>query len=169
MRSLLAASVVVALGCGSSGTSDPLGGMGSSSGASSSGGASSSSSGSSGAGSSSAAQACVDGINADRATLGLPAYTRWESNESCVDGQAQADSTGGPHSAFTKCGEMAQNECPGWPGPPAQMISGCLKAMWAEGPGGGHYDNMANKGYTKVACGFFTASDGSVWATQDFQ
>ena len=124
----------------------------------------------SGSGSADATQACVDAINQYRASIGRPPYTRWTSAESCVDGQAQADSaSGNPHSAFQQCGEFAQDECPGWPGPPGTMITQCLAQMWAEGPGGGHYDNMSSTQYTQVSCGFYVLSDGSVWATQDFK
>jgi len=132
-------------------------------------------SGDGGTNASSPEQLCVDTINQDRATLGLPAYTRWTSAESCAGTQAQKDSASGvAHSAFGSCGESAQDECPGWPGPPASMITGCLAQMWAEGPGPfanghGHYDNMSNASYTQVACGFYTLSDGSVWAAQDFK
>jgi hypothetical protein len=45
--------------------------------------------------------------------------------------------------------------------------------MWDErlDPGGqqGHYKNMSNKSYTKVACGFYQTDDGKVWALQDFK
>jgi hypothetical protein len=124
---------------------------------------------------SSAAQLCVDTINQYRATLGLPAYTRWNAEESCAGTEAQKDSASGvAHSAFPSCGESAQDECPGWPGPPSTMITSCLAMMWAEGPGPfddghGHYDNMSNSSYTQVACGFYVLADGSVWATQDFK
>jgi hypothetical protein len=116
-----------------------------------------------------AAADCVDAINAYRATLGLAPYARWTQEESCADGQALSDSkTGKAHGAFTQCGEHAQDECPGWPGPSDAMIPKCLAAMWAEGPGGGHYENMRGK-YTQVACGFATLPNGSVWAVQDFR
>jgi hypothetical protein len=116
-----------------------------------------------------AAQDCVDAINGYRATLGLAPYARWNQEESCADGQALSDSKSGTaHGAFTQCGEHAQNECPGWPGPSDAMIPKCLAAMWAEGPGGGHYENMRGK-YTQVACGFTTLANGSVWAVQDFR
>lgn len=121
-----------------------------------------------------AAQTCVDAINQYRSTLGLPAYARWTDAESCADGQAASDSqSGSAHGAFGACGENAQNECPGWPGPPEQMIGGCLDMMWAEGPGAdfsthGHYINMSSTDYSKVACGFTVLGDGSVWAVQDF-
>jgi hypothetical protein len=123
----------------------------------------------------SAEQACVDAINNYRATLSLPPYTRWNAEESCADSQAQSDSQSGTaHGAFGKCTENAQNECPGWPGPPSSMIGNCLSMMWAEGPGAdfsthGHYINMSSTSYTQVACGFYTLSDGSVWAVQDFK
>ena len=109
-----------------------------------------------------------------RATLGLPAYARWRDAEDCSDEEARSDGmTGTAHGAFTKCGESAQNECPGWPGPPEMMIGGCLDLMWKEGPGAdfashGHYINMSSTQYTKVACGFAEVN-GSIWAVQNFQ
>ncbi len=118
--------------------------------------------------------ACVDGINAYRATLGLPPYAAWTEQSTCSDQEAASDSqTGKAHGAFGKCTEMAQNECPGWPGPPDTMIGGCLKMMWAEGPGDfsahGHYINMSSTKYTKVACGFFQTADGKWWSVQNFR
>ena len=108
--------------------------------------------------------------HAFRATKGLPPYARWKNEESCVDGQAKSDSESGTaHGAFGKCGEWAQDECPGWPGTPSSMIGSCLQDMWNEGPGGGHYDNMANTKYTQAACGFYTTPSGKVWAVQDFK
>ena len=51
----------------------------------------------------------------------------------------------------------------------ADIVPGCLDAMWAEGPGGGHYEIMSSTQYTTVSCGFAVAADGSVWGTQDYQ
>ena len=122
-----------------------------------------------------AAGRCLDTINRYRATLGLAAYERWSSDEACADGQATSDSiSGSPHGAFGQCGELAQNECPGWPGPAASVVDGCLAQMWAEGPGAefsthGHYLNMSSTVYSKASCGFTTRADGSVWAVQDFR
>ncbi len=118
---------------------------------------------------------CVDKINAYRATLSLPALAGWTEQGKCSDGEAQSDSqTGKAHGAFGTCTEMAQNECPGWGGPPETMISGCLDMMWAEGPGAdfnkhGHYINMSSTKYTKVACGFFQTSAGKWWSVQNFR
>jgi hypothetical protein len=122
-----------------------------------------------------AAKNCVDLINEHRASIGLPAYVQWTEKEACSDGEAADDSrTGQAHGAFGSCGESAQNECPGWGGPPDTMIAGCLQMMWDEGPGSdfsahGHYINMSSTSYTKVACGFAVKSDGSVWAVQNFK
>ena len=116
-------------------------------------------------------------INSYRATVGSAALTENTAEESCVDGQAQADFTANmPHSAFGHCNEFAQDECPGWPGPPtaimAFMMSSCLDQMWAEGPPpqgqDNHWLNMENPQYTQVACGFYQDPQGTWWATQDF-
>src|SRR5688572_16629579 len=110
-----------------------------------------------------------------RAMLSLPAYARWTDAEACSDDEAESDSISmTPHGAFGSCGESAQNECPGWPAPPESMIEQCLALMWAEGPGEdfqahGHYINMSSTSYTKVACGYHTTANGSVWAVQNFQ
>ncbi|WP_437956571.1 CAP domain-containing protein [Sorangium sp. So ce119] len=126
-------------------------------------------------GATSAAQLCVDTINQHRATLGLPPLGRWTEAESCSDEECESDgNTGTAHGAFGACKERAQNECPGWPGPPESMIASCLQLMWDEGPGEdfekhGHYINMSNPEFTEVACGFHTFPDGSVWAVQNFR
>ncbi len=160
MRKLfgMVAAVVLVAACGGGGSNDTTGDGGT---------------GQNGDGT--AEQLCVDTINQYRATLGLAPYQRWTDSESCADGQAKSDSSSGTaHGAFQACGESAQNECPGWPGPPSTMIPSCLKMMWAEGPGSdfsthGHYINMSSTKYTKVACGFTTLPDGKVWAVQDFK
>ena len=124
-----------------------------------------------------ARQACVDKINAFRATLSLAPLTRWTAEESCTDGEAQSDSQSGmAHGAFGACKESAQDECPGWAS--VDSIAGgtksCLDQMWAEGPGTdfsthGHYINMSNPKYKMVACGYATTSAGKIWAAQDFK
>ena len=109
-------------------------------------------------------------INAYRATLGRPPLVQWTAEETCTDGEAKSDSESGTaHGAFGSCSEHAQDECPGWPGPPGTLIVNCLAQMWAEGPGGGHYENMASTSSTKVSCGFFQTPSGDWWATQNFQ
>jgi hypothetical protein len=123
----------------------------------------------------SAAEVCVDAINKHRASINLPPYARWSDAEGCTSDEAKQDSaSGAAHGAFGACEELAQNECPGWDGPPAQMIPSCLQMMWDEGPGDdfgahGHFTNMSSTSYTKVACGFFTLPDGKVWSAQNFK
>ncbi len=117
---------------------------------------------------------CVERINALRATLDLPPLEQWTSGERCADRQAGNDArTGVAHDAFGACDESAQNECPGWPSVEA-IIDRCLQSMWDEGPGEdysahGHYINMTNSSYTRVACGFHETSSGEVWGIQNFQ
>jgi Cysteine-rich secretory protein family len=123
-----------------------------------------------------ARQACVDKINADRATLNVAPLARWTAAEACTDAAAKSDSqTGTAHGAFGTCMELAQDECPGW-GSVAQIAgaNGCLDQMWAEGPGTdypthGHYINMSNPAYKQVACGYYTTSAGKVWAVQNLK
>lgn len=117
-----------------------------------------------------AAERCVAQINAYRRTLGLAPLSRWTQNEACTNAQSARDGQGhDAHGHFGECGEMAQNTCPGWPGPPERMIDGCLQMMWNEGPGGGHHDSMASRRYTMVACGFAMGPNGEVWANQNFR
>ncbi len=122
----------------------------------------------------SARDTCLTEINKYRDTLGLAHYVGWSAESSCADGQSKSDSESGKaHGAFGACKESAQNECPGWPGPADTLITGCLKMMWAEGPGTdfskhGHYINMSSTKYTAVACGFYKTPKGDYWAVQDF-
>lgn len=113
---------------------------------------------------------CVETINAYRKRDGLPPLERWTSGEACADGEAESDAeTNRPHGAFPACKELAQNECPGMPGPPEKMIVRCLAAMWAQGPGEAHHDLMATTRFTQVACGFYTTDRGAVWSVQNFR
>ncbi len=127
-----------------------------------------------GSGDGSLEQLCVDTINEYRKTLNLPPYARWREQEVCSDDQALADAMSGkPHGAFGKCTERAQNECPAWPAADQRKsLVDCLAMMWAEGPGTdfsahGHYINMSETKYTKVACGF--ASAAKFWSVQNFR
>lgn len=122
-------------------------------------------------------QECVDIINAYRAKHAQPALARWESAESCVRSQAEADATAtDAHAGFGNCGELAQNTCPGWPSVET-VLGGCLLNMYCEGPSQsgqwdnahGHHMNMVSNDYTQVACGFYPMSDGSYWVNIDFK
>ena len=116
---------------------------------------------------------CVQRTNELRAQLSLAPLGRQTEREPCLDSEAQADaSSGTAHGAFGRCQEGAQNECPGWPGPLAQVIDKCLAQMFAEGPGPfaghGHYINMTDPKFRSVSCGFSTAANGQIWLVQDF-
>ena len=117
---------------------------------------------------------CVDRINGFRATEGLAPLERWTDAEACTDEQAaldaQSDET---HPNFGMCNESAQNTCPGWRSVES-VIEQCLQGMWDEGPGEpytlhGHYINMSNPDYTRVACGFYEMPNGQIWASQNFR
>jgi hypothetical protein len=127
---------------------------------------------------------CVNRINQFRTECAcLPPLERWTDGEACADEMAEYDSVqDSAHAGFQDdvCeGGSAQNECPGWRSE-EQVVEGCLQAMWDEGPPPtedcsgdcfqeyGHFINMTNTRYTKVACGFFTTADGDVWAVQNF-
>lgn len=118
-------------------------------------------------------QDCVDRINQFRWECQcLPPLARWADAETCTDEQSGNDqSSGGAHGNFGACGENAQNTCPNWPSEP-DVVTGCLQQMWDEGPGEpfaehGHYINMSNTSYSKVACGFTSSAPG-LWSNQNF-
>ena len=115
-------------------------------------------------------RACADAINKYRASIGRTALTlkNDDATNTCMDKQSSDDGArGAAHAHFGACGERAQNECPGWSGDPGSQQVSCLKMMWAEGPGGGHYENMSNSAYTQVACGYATVN-GKLWMIQNF-
>ena len=128
-----------------------------------------------------ARQACVDRINGFRATMSLMPLERWTDNEPCTDQQSEQDAISGQaHGAFGMCNEFGQNTCPGWPSTDA-IVMDCLQQMWDEGPppmlpcagdcfqAHGHYLNMSNTTYTKVACGFYRMNDGRIWSNHNYR
>ena len=120
-----------------------------------------------------ARQRCVDETNAYRARVGVPPVVARPDKAACTDTDARGDATNHTvHGGSGKCGLAAQNECPGWPGTGAGIVSQCLQSMFAEGPGEpypqhGHYINMTGRDYRGLACGFYEA-DGKVWLIQNF-
>ena len=129
---------------------------------------------------------CVARVNQFRACVCLPPLQRWMDGEACANQDASYDAQNqsmGAHAAFKAkicAAGNAQDECPGWRSND-QVISGCLQQMFNEGPPPsnpcsgtcyeqhGHYINMTNTRYTMVACGYYTGSDGKVWAVQNFK
>ncbi len=50
-----------------------------------------------------------------------------------------------------------------------EVMTRCFEQMFAEGPGGGHYDNMTSRRYSQVFCGFADLGGGTFWVNQDFR
>ena len=137
-------------------------------------------------------QDCVDRVNQFRTQCAcLKPLARWTAGEACADQMAQYDAmmNSGHAGARANGGQgicpwgEAQDECPG-DYSESQVIGVCLQQMWSEGPppngvqaceadltgcyeAHGHFINMSNPGVTKVACGFYTTSDGRVWSVQN--
>jgi hypothetical protein len=129
-------------------------------------------------------QDCVDRINQFRTQCAcMPALERWTEGEACADQMAEYDSVEDEaHAGFRDdicSGGSAQNECPGYRSE-TQVVGLCLQQMWDEGPPPqdpcegdcfqeyGHFINMTNERYTKVACGFYTTGGDEVWSVQNF-
>jgi hypothetical protein len=126
---------------------------------------------------------CVARVNQFRACVCLPPLARWNDGESCADMDAAYDPSHSAHAGFMAniCMPQgnAQDECPGW-NSATMVVDGCLQQMFAEGPPPtatctgtcyeqhGHFINMTNTHYTRVACGIATVN-GQVTAVQDFQ
>jgi uncharacterized protein YkwD len=65
------------------------------------------------------------------------------------------------------CGEN-QSGATGWrPGPVGRQIDEVLQLMMAEGPGGGHHDNMLNPRWTRLGVGIVNPG-GEMYLTLDF-
>ncbi|MCX6108260.1 MAG: hypothetical protein NTZ90_01490 [Proteobacteria bacterium] len=128
-----------------------------------------------------AREGCKNQINRYRATLGLTALVRGTpEDEACADQEGKQDSISKiMHGAFGRCngsGNYWQNMCllwsggmspvnpgPAWTGDPLIDTTDCLGALWGEGPGGPHYEEMIKPDIKKVDCGVYI--DGNKLAT----
>ena len=129
---------------------------------------------------------CLAKINEYRATEDLkPLTLASEEKQTCADKQSADDlKTNEAHGHFGDCGEFAQNSGPNFSGNWQKNASAVaeyyLKMMWedekAKAEKGvteyaqiGHYLNMKNTSYTKVACGITLSEDGKKgWFNVDF-
>ena len=110
---------------------------------------------------------CVDAINADRATLKLPPYARWNAEESCTDGQAEADFES--DDAAQRLREMRRaraGRVPRLARPARHDDHRVPRPDVGRGPRHhfathGHYINMSSTAYTMVSCGYYVESDGA--------
>ena len=120
---------------------------------------------------------CAQEVNRLRATVGARALVRsshvetFSMDAARVDGEAHEAhrhfrATNGGHGA-----SMAQNEIPWWKlsqwGSVREVVRKGLAMQWAEGAGGGHYDNML-RDHGEVGCGI-AVINGEVTVTQDFR
>ena len=126
---------------------------------------------------------CLDKINEYRATENLkPLALADDEKQACTDNQAAADLLSNKaHGHFGDCGESAQNSGPNfstsWQKSATEVSDNYLKMMWEDEkalvlsgardpdkkedyPYIGHYLNMKNTRYTKVACGMVLSADG---------
>jgi hypothetical protein len=66
---------------------------------------------------------------------------------------------------------VAENELPWWPLGRFRTVQDVMRQgiaeMWAEGPGGGHYENLKGP-YTEMGCGVFI-QNGEITVVQDFR
>lgn len=116
---------------------------------------------------------CVAETNRCRAMLGLPALTRSSELEAYAATGARQD--GLAHrahlhykSANLAAKGIAENELPWWPGPSVRsVIEKGIATMWAEGPGGGHYENIRGP-YSQLGCGVFV-NGNEITVVQDFR
>ena len=97
--------------------------------------------------------------------------------EAYADTGAMVDFGSSPHHHFSSTNgggiAFAENECPqqgNWQYSPGDdlpaIVSMCIDAFYAEGPGGGHYENMMG-GYGSIGCGLYD-SGGKLTIVQDF-
>ena len=129
---------------------------------------------------------CLAKINEYRATENLePLTLAAEDKQTCADKQSADDlKSNKAHGHFGDCGEFAQNSGPNFNGSFQKNASAVaeyyLKMMWedekAKAEKGvteyaqiGHYLNMKNTSYSKVACGITLSADGKTgWFNVDF-
>lgn len=126
------------------------------------------------------------GINAYRARAGAPPLVLdARLNAFAERGNRQLMADHRPHGHFRGAsraetmfagdgfaGSAAENQGDphGWTPMPsvAAQIDDVLAAMWAEGPGGGHYDNMLRSDFRRVGIGLALDPAGRLYLTNDF-
>jgi uncharacterized protein YkwD len=117
---------------------------------------------------------CVTETNRYRATLGRAALTRSSALEAYAAVGAREDGlahAGHQHFRSTNGGGIAsaENEVPWWTSSNSVhgVVQQGLALMWAEGPGGAHYENMRGP-FTQLGCGVFV-NGNEITVVQDFR
>ncbi|HZS41859.1 MAG TPA: CAP domain-containing protein [Polyangia bacterium] len=69
------------------------------------------------------------------------------------------------------CNTAGENQAPGWPASSDSVelgsIDDVLAQMMAEGPGGGHHDNIVSTDFARVGIAL-VVQNGQLWLTNDF-
>lgn len=117
---------------------------------------------------------CVQETNRYRALASKPALTESAALEAFAAEGARIDGTAKiAHAHFSSAPGVAsaENELLAQPlvqfGTVHEAIRQALSAFYAEGPGGGHYENLTGP-YTQTGCGVYTAL-GLITVVQDFR
>ncbi len=107
---------------------------------------------------------CVTETNRYRALANVRALSRSGQAEEFAATAARADHLSGvPHGYINgpnrPTGSYAENQSNRWPtalagGSARSFIERALAGMWAEGPGGGHHENMRGP-YTALGCAIY--------------
>jgi uncharacterized protein YkwD len=122
---------------------------------------------------------CLDAVNAlrakmDRKPLALDATL----SSFALDGNQPYSDGGEPHAHFQAeahgalqsgiiCGTGGENQGVATGASVEAAIDRILQAMWAEGPGGGHYDAIINPDYALIGISILVKND-HVYLTNDF-
>jgi uncharacterized protein YkwD len=117
---------------------------------------------------------CLSEVNRYRASIGRTPLVQSDELQAVASAAAQSDQkTNLAHGYFkTQSVAFAENEVLRLPtdsfASVHDLIGTSIASMWAEGPGGGHYDNIANARYTELGCGFYGAN-GTLTFVHDFR
>jgi uncharacterized protein YkwD len=116
---------------------------------------------------------CVDETNRYRTSVNRPPLGRSGTLETYAAAGAQQDGVAHvAHQHFTTTNgggiALAENEIPWWGSSSVHtVIQQGLAVMWAEGPSGGHYQNIVGP-YTQLGCGIFV-NGSEITVVQDFR
>lgn len=125
-------------------------------------------------------------LNMYRAQAGAPALTLDDTLSTfSTTASDMLESSGQAHGYFVSqsqsgalwnegfCNTAAENQAPGWSiaqngGDEDATIDAVLAAMMAEGPGGGHHDNILATSSTRLGVGLVVDAQQALWFTNDF-
>lgn len=120
---------------------------------------------------------CVEFHNTYRATVGARALTRSTRLEAFGAAAAESDArsrVAHAHFRATSGGgvSLAENMIPWWPLAQHRTIEQVMRtgfaAMWHEGPGGGHHENMRSARWSEIGCGIYVGN-GEVTVAVEFR